>query len=422
MQIMSKTLKIKTLTPVHIGNGKKLSYFDYMIYGNYYYRINTDKCFEWIFENIDGSKDKIDNWISNVNYTLQESQGQGGNTLSVFCFMSFLKRTDIKSKLEKEIINNPEYYQYKMPCHKNISQELSEIIKTADNQLYIPGSSIKGMLRTILMNNAIFEEKDKNWIKDEIKNGGRNQKFFGEKIEKQLFRFGKNLNDAKYDIMRFLHITDTNTLPVEETGRIAFTGMYHNNGKMGEAPPPFEAIKEDVEFEARITIDVAGLKAVAKNKDKMLWINFEERLKKIFGIDIDFLRKNSNQIIEQKATDFILDSVVTFSAAIIYKEEYWSEKNNSVKLFNKYEDFPENAVKLGWASGFPAVTVFDALTFEDDNKNITKEPYVKALKAMKIMQTNSLDEFPITHRFENYNSNTINPIGWAALDFEDNDK
>lgn len=481
---MSKTLKIKTLTPVHIGSGKKLSYFDYMIYGNYYYRINTDRCFDWIFANKEGSKDKIDEWITKANYQLQESKGQGGNTLSVFGFLSFLKSDALKSSLEKEIVSNSKYYHYKMPCHKKVSKELSEIINTAGNQLYIPGSSIKGMLRTILMNNVILEQDDNNKSSKLIKNCLELEAEIGKEIEKNenywnqrinnenhdreknkllknkekdidriLFRkkieFSKKVSyfensvfncgfrkydngeiiysDAKYDILRFLHITDTNTLPVEEAGRIAFTGMYHNNGNMGEAPPPFEAIKEDIEFESRITIDVAGLKAVANNKDRNQWLDFDNKLQSIFSVDNYFLKNNSNEDAENEIIKFFMSAINHFSEFLIKKEEYWVmvEKNfTQYKGAKVLDDFYiENikygaAVKLGWASSFPAVTVFDALTFEDDSKYITKEPYIKALKAMKIMKANNLEEFPTTHRFENYDNNTINPIGWVSIDIE----
>ncbi|OYT33598.1 MAG: type III-A CRISPR-associated RAMP protein Csm5, partial [Candidatus Aenigmarchaeota archaeon ex4484_52] len=89
--------------------------------------------------------------------------------------------------------------------HKN---EIREQIKTK-NIPYIPGTSIKGAIRTALLwyyakNN--FNDL-KNILETEL-NNKTNKKFIGNKFVDTCFNLNYSKKDAKYDLLKFLEVSD----------------------------------------------------------------------------------------------------------------------------------------------------------------------------------------------------------------------
>jgi CRISPR type III-A-associated RAMP protein Csm5 len=311
----------------------------------------------------------------------------------------------------------------------NIKQ-VAEIIKTANNELYIPGSSIKGMLRNVLMNYTIRNMEDKNIIKQKIQRGGNNPKNFAKDVEEYIFNCGykksglPDYQDAKYDLMKFIQVSDTNTISCEEGGRIANPELYYNNGQVKQKVSIIEAIKEEIQFSFRISMDTAVIKAIARKisiiprNKRTDWLDFNSKIIELFGLDIQTIF--NDEAIGEKILKIIMDSIVDFSAGIIYKEQEWADRNKNggnvaTRMMHYYNNLPKNAVKLGWASGFPGITAFDALVSSDT----TKEPYMQAIERFHIIQE-YLDqddkEFPKTHRFETFSNTKINPIGWVSIE------
>lgn len=142
--VQKHRLKIETLTPVAIRNGEILSPLtDYHIEGNRLYLLDTDKLMADIDQN---------NWLDDFESKVWEDSGNhsGGTETNAKKKNRFIadflkeKGASIKSYLKEENARN---------CQLKSEAEwvqLHSTIKT-ENKAYIPGSSIKGAIRTAIM-------------------------------------------------------------------------------------------------------------------------------------------------------------------------------------------------------------------------------------------------------------------------------
>jgi CRISPR/Cas system CSM-associated protein Csm5 (group 7 of RAMP superfamily) len=83
-------MKLKTLSPVHIGSGNKIEPFEYITIGNKYYRMNLDKCFEFIFSEKEGALDQFNSWIEESAYNMWQNPNQAVANFQ-FDFFGFIK-------------------------------------------------------------------------------------------------------------------------------------------------------------------------------------------------------------------------------------------------------------------------------------------------------------------------------------------
>lgn len=173
-----EAFKIKTITPVHIGNGRFLQAKTEYVFGQENIGVVDEaKVLELIGE------DKIADWVSSIE------KGQG--------LVSFLSGFGIKPSVQK-ISGRTLAYQ----CDRDqarIQASLKEQLLNGQGLPYIPGSSIKGAVRSALFSAEIRESgkvinSNDLYDRDRIK---------GNALEKKLFGF-----DPNHDIFRFLQIGD----------------------------------------------------------------------------------------------------------------------------------------------------------------------------------------------------------------------
>ena len=170
--------EIKTITPVHIGNGRFLQSKTEYVFGKEKIGIVDDaKVLKLIGE------ERIPNWVLSIE------EGKG--------LVKFLDEYGIKPKLS-EISGRNIGYQ----CDKNQAKNQASLKEQLFNGMglpYIPGSSIKGAIRS-----AIYNEEVRNigrpLSRDEISEYGRLK---GTVLEKKLFG-----RDPNHDVFRFLQIGD----------------------------------------------------------------------------------------------------------------------------------------------------------------------------------------------------------------------
>ena len=155
-------VKLLPLTDIHIGSGKDIEAYEYTVKAGYMYRIDMSEAFDKM--NVSEKENfykilkknnlfNIRSWIYN-NY--KEEWG-------------YIYKEKISSEFEK-------YYKKKIDDRSQANSQLSisEFIGY-DNKRYIPGSSIKGALRTAFIHSDFLENEKKYQIKSsyEIKNGKR---------------------------------------------------------------------------------------------------------------------------------------------------------------------------------------------------------------------------------------------------------
>ncbi|MFQ6055417.1 MAG: type III-A CRISPR-associated RAMP protein Csm5, partial [Methanosarcinales archaeon] len=175
--------EIKTYTPLHIGTGNKYSKAEYTLKNDILHRVSLDKLLAFL------------NTIEIKEFT-QDLENPS------FRLYDFIKNKGIDIKKIK---------RYTAELKSRTPRDIVEQIKVNDMP-YVPGSSIKGAIRTAILY-KLFSSKDFNSIKDLLRIGNprvRNQKldlYFQNKLSNQ-----NKKNLANYSIMKFIQITDTNTI------------------------------------------------------------------------------------------------------------------------------------------------------------------------------------------------------------------
>lgn len=245
-------IKLTTLAPVHIGSGEKLNKKEYVIFDSEKkiyildrYKLIKEICNRRLDNDFEEfmllSNDSLHNWLNAHNFTEQQ----------------------IKS-----------LSMYSIDCSKTIDKidrrtEIIEYIKDAYCLPYIPGSSIKGAIRTALMNYDIISNPSKySMLKREIINCSPIDKnknkpntkylsFEGNKIEKITFNtlnLSDNVNDAKNDILKGIVISDSTPLKLDDMILCRKIDLSVNKRKL-EINTMRECIKPGITIEFDIQID-----------------------------------------------------------------------------------------------------------------------------------------------------------------------
>jgi len=208
---------VTTLTPLHIGSGRTLlNEYDYTIHQNNVWRINEDALLE--AQDVDDPR-------------LVE-------TLSRTPPAHLLTPADYRP-------DSP-YFRYRlagMPRARGTGAQLQELLKTIEDEAYLPGSSLKGAIRTALVWRGWIERglrPDRNQLE-------RNRKFAARNIEKNIMG-----PDPNYDLLRALHVSDS-----EPAGRDYFlivNAQVVTRGSLA-SPIELEAVKPDTAFHLTIKAD-----------------------------------------------------------------------------------------------------------------------------------------------------------------------
>jgi CRISPR type III-A-associated RAMP protein Csm5 len=215
---------LKTLTPVHIGNGEKLSpYSDYVFDeqdGIVYYL--DHQRIESFFQHSDRGDELLERFVQFV------MAGKGENHAYTIKDFFANHRIDYRT-LAREAV--------KTSADIN-NEEIHEHVKTA-SQLYIPGSSLKGAIRTcLLFSHRLQRGYSLDAALADLRVRERRENVHGADV------FGKYGND----LLKHLHLSDTTTIPPEHKA-ITKTHRYHFKKKQFTLPVTVEAIPENIELE-----------------------------------------------------------------------------------------------------------------------------------------------------------------------------
>ena len=204
-------MKLEILTPVYIGSGQEITKKEYVYYRNtqQVWIPNKQRMFGDIIQRkladafeaymLNGTEPLL-NWMKSQGYTDKEIQ-----RLCDYCL-------DCSQSLEN--LNRPVAIQ--------------EFMKDAYGMPYIPGSSLKGAIRTALLSNRILNNRKKyssieqSAIKsEEMWNGKPNKKYLvteGRKVEEVAFHTlnkEEKISDAKNDELKGISISDSLPLSLD---------------------------------------------------------------------------------------------------------------------------------------------------------------------------------------------------------------
>ncbi len=260
-------IKLTTASPVHIGSGKTLNKKEYI------YNYNEKRVY-------------IPDEIKMLNYF------KGKNLLKQFENYLLNDFSDFSAWLKNNGISKAEYQTF---CKYSLNaedisfansrtKEINTIIKDACGNPYIPGSSLKGAIRTALLS-AIMSNKESvqsNTIRDfnsvnfNSKYASKDYSNIATEIEKN--KFFKDVADVdsdkseKRDVFQGLKISDSKALSVD---CLTLTQKIDEkvNGDANALPTLRESIKLNTEIEFDLTIDTSIFKYSVETILKAIRIN-----------------------------------------------------------------------------------------------------------------------------------------------------
>ena len=182
------TATIELLSDVHIGTGTELKRdLDWIAPGDgYVYFANSDQLLETVFERAEADGKEMRE-VANI---------LAGSTLAELGEMGWLTREDFHA--ESALFR---YRLHGSPATVNIREQIKDVY----GKPYLPGSSLKGALRTVLAVAAA------DTVKPTLDQLGRSRSWAGQPVEQQLFG-----RDPNHDLLRALQVGDSQPVAVTQ--------------------------------------------------------------------------------------------------------------------------------------------------------------------------------------------------------------
>jgi CRISPR-associated protein Csm5 len=263
MEITKMKIRIKTITPTLIRSGEELSNVtDCVIQGNELKIIDKEKLLN-IFKGKDPKSFVVElsNTIINERRTIYD----------------FLNNKNIN-------IDQVTKYTLKVKSQIDPSERRSIYMPiTTGNKAYIPGSTLKGIIRSALLFYYLDEKSSKGQIQFDIK----------QEIEKALREEPK---DASTDIMKYIIVRDTNGIPFTELELYKIERMPHRG-----ISQYILAIPGSKDFYTEITFNVYSTKIpnywvkFFEKKEDNLWEAMRNYSIKLVKKEIEIIEKLINK-------------------------------------------------------------------------------------------------------------------------------
>ena len=236
--------QLKTITPVHIGTGETLSQIDGFYDNGRWHRIDIDVVLAAIPE-------------SELN---RLTIAMGGRDF----------------QWDRYLPTNQPSASYTLPCPEDPREtEIREVIKHPSGRPMIPGSSIKGTIRTALLWGFIDDDSPEaqeafeysvNYLKEQLQRRP-NRSWVGQGIERHVL--GK---DPNHDLMRAVQVSDTAPIPIEglEMG-VAWTVTLNQDGELvqkREGNREYKTFVEQIRTEQTFDFSIKIDKSLFRQREK----------------------------------------------------------------------------------------------------------------------------------------------------------
>jgi CRISPR-associated protein Csm5 len=417
-------MKVKVLSPVHIGSGERKTRMNFILKDNKAYFINGDLINSLI--NSQGLTDKFIQWAT-----------QRGNDIS-----QFLRDYPM---IERNLLENPLYV---IPIKDIIDREVVLHIKDSENRFFIPGSSIKGAIRTALIYTVLAETKpDINQLLRGIPNTdikgvlgvGNTGKYAGMEIEKFVLRAGLrrkdgkiSYGDARYDLLKFIHFSDAYPIKAEYSIMPVrtFSSVTRTQMNIKSHITNVEVI-ESGDFICNLEVDMKGLLALRDLDEKDEWIGLKEKLRKTFGFYLTELKPEGLEPGNLKQYENRIIGRLLEACAVFYQkkmERDWElindkeikDGNRSFKgesLKSRYPKITKGVVQLGFGGGWKGKTT--GLYFDRNTIELFRKRYRGRWSGKFDRKDAPFSLFPKTLRVAFWVENNkpfMFPLGWVTLE------
>ncbi len=350
-------ITVRVLSPVHIGDGHELLRdLDYVTTEQRTWVVNQDRLFDHILGDAEDFSDAM------------------------------LGRP-ISELLAPQDYSNPELFRYVL-AGTPVNRPIRSHIKTVEGRPYLPGSTLKGLLRTVFLWGAYHRRKQT----PDLRKLGRSRSWAAQAIEREIL--GGNPNE---DVFRAVHVTDSNSVDAKQL-RVAPVSVYPTgkDGKVGVIIDT-EALREETEFTARLSIEEYGFQE-----------SLTARLPKWGGLrrELDRLPKTGRALAGQR-----LNEEITYFQAKGGPKQVLSFYAQLVKL---HEGLEKNQflAQIGWGTGWNSKTLNDLLTGDP----VRFAEIVRDYRLSRFSESFKPGyRFPASRHVFRWNDNPVRPMGWVLV-------
>ncbi len=460
-------LYLKTLSPVHIGSGEFCDSLSPYFTTDTIDGKNIKKCYFININNIFKSWNENDislfsQWMNDIALQIDKEKDNKNisNIRKEWSIDHFLVN---KKKLTKDqckkLLTQKENYYYAATVRSDINSPRNIVrhVITPDCRPYIPGSSIKGAIRTAMcvkMLNSMDSNNRKNLlerISDTIKINDKSKdiKISIDKAEdilmKALFCYGKEDKWQHFDFCKFLSIADcfTNQQNIDLYQVPVLTKVMKNNTSSlrFQQINLFETIPAGTNMVFLLNFDFKKMKCeytnyLVNNNEDDSKIKFCEKFERIFTLlfDIPFkeIMNKSEKEFHLFAFEKLKSIIDKHSRIVIDEDKKWFQQFPETKsLIYKLDGISKHngLLRLGYASGFLSDTIFAIAKKGDETaqnlyKKIFQATALDLPPNMKInnrgrersISKNIFNSFPSSRRvITGSEDGGILPLGWVKI-------
>jgi CRISPR-associated protein Csm5 len=361
-------LTLRTLSPIHIGEGRELRQdFDFAVYQKRTYRLNEDAL-------LLAKEDRL-------------IPDRGGRYPAP------------GHLLESADFRNPALFRYVLrgqPRSQKTDARVQSFIKDVYDRPYIPGSSLKGAIRTALGWSGWPEVRPPL----DVRSLKASKSWAGQPLEAQLFR-PAGRHDPNHDLLRALQVSDLAGPDKPGMGLQLVNAQVITRRDVG-SPIELEALSGDLVFQGTLTIDET-----------------------LFGPSVENeLRFGSRRL----WLDELMIRIQQHSQAQIEKLAIWFLKTEGgERLAAFYRDLseiplgPDKAfIQLGWGTGWDGKTFGSRLEADSDFFEEIIQKYRLQRTGRGGAQRQKGAPFPGSRRVvtlgKGGDSQAVHPFGWALIE------
>ncbi|QTA38789.1 type III-A CRISPR-associated RAMP protein Csm5 [Thermosipho ferrireducens] len=343
MKIKKYKYELEIITPLAICSGEVIQSFEVIKDGNSAYVLD--------FQKLMSQEENFLNYLIEYPEILESSE-------------------EIKKVLRFFNVDYSKYIKHSLKGYLPRNLRINEFVKTAGRP-YIPGSSLKGAIRTFLIKGTKYTEKYSVKL---FKTSYGKSKFFDDTVDRELFG---TPNESPF---RMLKIFDSETIDVKNL-KVKMIEVVKLNENKKSIPLYYEVLDKGIKLRGEIVIDYRFMNSNFIKNSEIL-DNFVERLKKGYEDYVDHELS-------------ILERYKVLPLLKFYK--YLS----SIKLSEN-----QFLVQLGASTGFYSKTLVKSM----DSKSIGNLKKILGNRGRKI----SVKLFPKTRRVIKEGNYWI-PLGWAKI-------
>ncbi len=356
----------------------------------------------------------------------------------------------------ESVLSKKEIYKVRIPVkiENRKKHDIMPHVKLPNNRLYIPGSSIKGAMRTALISTMIGRmgsQRREDFFKKiygNVQRGGKNFDDPEEMFLKELFDFGStNKNWQNYDFMRFISFSDC--LPYKDKRELCqvatVTLKKDRSGRKTENKQEiniFEVIPAQSRYLFKASVDIDLLNAQQKkvgDKNKLA-----EKFELAFGHSLSKILQMDKEEAEDVLVRELLQSSHEHGKIVFNRDMDWSIKNfgdssAEARALDLVEDVASDKsvehsslIKLGYGSGFVADTIYGVAMKSNYGKDLYREVFAKKLLHLPInkrknareqarnIKESTLQGFPSSRRLIiKLPGGRMAALGWGKLYYHD---